>query len=187
MASPIRKIAVPVDFSPYSEAVVEYAAVLAKRFKASVSLINVIDQRGLDRFIRFSGASQPNSERFKQGQSDDRRQRLQEMAEGLERKGIQTETHLVVDVPFMGILSCVSQSGCDLLIVVTKGRSNTTDVLVGSCADKLFRRSPVPVVSLPPAYLEKAKRESHESPVFPRKIRSTGLRGNKHSIDTSDR
>lgn len=158
MVRPIRKIAVPIDFSPFSDAALKYAAVLAKRVKASVALINVIDQRGMDRIIRFSGASQPNGEQFKQGQSDDRRQRLQHMADKLEGKGIQTEIHLVVDIPFRGILSCISQSGCDLLIIVTKGRSNTADVLVGSCADKLFRRSPVPVVSLPPVYLKDEKK-----------------------------
>lgn len=187
MALPIRKIAVPMDFSPFSEAALEYAAVLAKGVKATVVLINVIDQRGLDRFIRFSGASHPNGERFKQGQSDDRRQRLQEMADKLEGRGIQTEAHLVVDVPFRGILSCISQSGCDLLVLVTKGRSNTADVLVGSCADKLFRRSPVPVVSLPPVYLERSKRIAHERPVSSRKVRSVGMRANKHPADSSDR
>lgn len=57
MTPPIRKIAIPVDFSPFSEAAVEYAAALAKRVKASVALINVIDQRGIDRLIRFTGAS----------------------------------------------------------------------------------------------------------------------------------
>ncbi len=154
MAPPIQKIAVPIDFSPFSKPAVEYAAVLAKRVNASIVLINVIDQRGLDRFIRFSGASHSNGEKYKQGPLENHRQRLQEMAEELEGKGIHTETHLVVDFPFRGILSCISQSGCDLLIMVTKGRTDTADVLVGSCADKLFRRSPVPVVSLPPVFLK---------------------------------
>lgn len=153
MAAPIRKIAVPIDFSPFSEAAVEYAAILAKRIKASIVLINVMDQRGLDRFIRFSGASRPNGEHFKQRQSDERRRRLQAITEELEGMGLETEAHLVVDVPFRGIMSCIAKSRCDLLIMVTKGRSNTADVLIGSCAERLFRRSPVPVVSLPPAYL----------------------------------
>ena len=187
MAPPINKIAVPIDFSSYSEASVEYAAVFSKRVKASVALIHVIDQWGLDRILRFSGAGHPNVERFKQDQTEDRRQLLQEMASDLAGRGIQAETHLVVDVPFKGILSCVSQSGCDLLILVTKGRSNTADVLVGSCADKLFRRSPVPVVSIPPMYLEKHESVTHENPASSKKARSGGLRGRKRPADSTDR
>jgi hypothetical protein len=57
MVAPIRNRAVPVDFSSYFEAAVAYAALLARRCKASITLINIIDQRGLDRFIRYSDRS----------------------------------------------------------------------------------------------------------------------------------
>ena len=159
MKQPIQKIAVPIDFSPFSKAAVSYAAVLAKFFKAAMVLINVIDQRGMDRFRRFSGgAGAFNGERFEKERMADRMKRLQIIAAEIEQQGLQIETHVLVDVPFRGILKCVAQSKSDFLVMITKGRTNTADVLVGSCAEKLFRRSPVPVLSIPAAFVT-----THES------------------------
>jgi nucleotide-binding universal stress UspA family protein len=117
-------------------------------------LINVIDQRGLDRVIRFSGGPAFfNSDRFEKKRIADRMKRLHSIATELEQQGLQIETHVLVDVPFRGVLKCMAQSKSDLLVMVTKGRTNTADVLVGSCAEKLFRRSPVPVLSIPAAFV----------------------------------
>jgi nucleotide-binding universal stress UspA family protein len=159
MTQPIQKIAVPIDFSPFSKAAVSYAAGLAKFFKAAMVLINVIDQRGLDRFVRFCGGAAPfNPERFEKERIAYRMKRLQSFAAEMEQQGLQIETRVLVDVPFRGILKCVTQSKSDFLVMVTKGRSNTADVLVGSCAEKLFRRSSVPVLSIPAAFVT-----THES------------------------
>lgn len=154
MIQPVQKIAVPVDFSPFSKAAVSYAAILAKFFNASMDLINVIDQRGLDRFRRFgSGAGAFDWESFEKERSSESMKQLKSLATELEKQGLQIETHVLVDVPFRGILKFISHSKSDLLVMVTKGRSNVKDVLVGSCAEKLFRRSPVPVLSIPAAFV----------------------------------
>lgn len=163
MIQPIRKIAVPIDFSPYSMTAVSYAAILAKFFNAALVLINVIDQRGLDSFkhlISITIAS--DAERFENKRVADRTKRLRSIATEMKQQGLQIETHVVVDLPFRGILKCVTQSKSDFLVMVTKGRTNTADVLVGSCAEKLFRRSPVPVLSIPAAFVTTQEKKSGE-------------------------
>jgi nucleotide-binding universal stress UspA family protein len=161
MIQPTHKIAVPIDFSPYSKTAVTYAAILAKCFNAAMALINVIDQRGWDRFKRLTSVANAfNVERFEKERIADREKRLRSIATEMEQPGLQIETHVVVDLPFRGILKCVAQSKSDFLVMVTKGRTNTADVLVGSCAEKLFRRSPVPVLSIPAVFVTTHERKS---------------------------
>jgi nucleotide-binding universal stress UspA family protein len=161
MIQPIHKIAVPIDFSPYSNTAVSYAAILAKFFNAALVLINVIDQRGLDRCKRLiSIANTFNAERFEKERLADREKRLRSSAAEIGEQGLQIEPHVVIDLPFRGILKCVAHSKSNLLVISTKGRTNTADVLVGSCAEKLFRRSPVPVLSIPAAFVTLHQRKS---------------------------
>ena len=162
---PIHKIAVPIDFSLYSKVAASYAAVLAKSSCAALALINVIDQRGLERIKRLiSIANTFAVEGFEKERLADRTKQLRSIAAEMEQQGLQIETHVVVDLPFRGILKCVSQSKSDFIVMVTKGRTNTTDVLVGSCAEKLFRRSPVPVLSIPAAFVSTYETKSGEEP-----------------------
>lgn len=163
MIQPIHKIAVPIDFSPYSKAAVSYAAVLAKSSCAALALIHVIDQRGLDIVKRLiSIANTFTVERFEKERLADRTKRLRSIAAEIGQQGLQIETHVVVDLPFRGILKCLAQSKSDFMVMVTKGRTNTADVLVGSCAEKLFRRSPVPVLSIPASFVSTYESESGE-------------------------
>ena len=57
-------------------------------------------------------------------------------------------------MPFKAILSIIDEEVPDLLIMGTKGRTNLADVVIGSCAEKLFRRSPIPVLTLPADYTQ---------------------------------
>ncbi len=165
MIKPIHKIAVPIDFSPYSKAAASYAAELAKYSCAALALINVIDQRGLERIKHLIGiANTVTLEGFEKERLAERTKRLRSIAAEMEQQGLHIETHIVVDLPFRGILKCVSQSNSDIIVMVTKGRTNTTDVLVGSCAEKLFRRSPVPVLSIPAAFVSTHERKSGKNP-----------------------
>ena len=159
MMQPIQKIAVPIDFSSFSEAAASYAAVLAKFFNAAIVLIHVVDQRGVETVRRFGGGSGAfDGERLEKERLADCMKRLSSMASQLEKHGFQVETHVRVDIPFRGILKCAAQTGSNLLVLAAKGRTGLADVLVGSCAEKLFRRSPVPVMIIPAVFVQR-----HES------------------------
>ena len=155
MKKTANKIAVAVDFSPFSKPAVSYAADLAQLLDEQLVLINVIDQRGLERIKLWSrDIGVNNGDRFIKERMRDREKRLEAMADKTRQRGIITDTHVSVDVPFRGVLAGVEQSKADLLIICTKGRTNLNDVLVGSCAEKLFRRCQVPVLSIPAAYIK---------------------------------
>ena len=50
--------------------------------------------------------------------------------------------------PFNEILSVIEEEKIDLVIIGNKGRGNAMGTLFGSNAEKVFRHSPVPVLSV---------------------------------------
>jgi nucleotide-binding universal stress UspA family protein len=56
-----------------------------------------------------------------------------------------------VGIPYHELLAAIAQDRPDLLVMGTKGRSNLADTILGSCAQKMFRRCPIPLLSMRPS------------------------------------
>jgi len=150
----INNILVAVDFSDYSEPAVEYAAELAQDVSAGLLLANIYNERDIEKMKRVAFTVPDFSVDKLVGQNmDDRRQRLAELAEKLVPGDIDVETPVRIGVPYKGLLQLIEEKNPDLLVMGTKGRSNFVDMIIGSCAQKMFRRSPIPLLSIRTAAL----------------------------------
>lgn len=145
----INKIMVAVDFSEYSLTTVEYAAKLAKDVGADLLFTNVYNQRDIDA-MNTVATRVPNfsAKKYVDEHIKERKGRLQDLAKQLAQSGLTVETHVRIGVPFEALLKEIKEKGPDLLVMGTKGRSNLADMLIGSCAQKLFRYSPIPLLSI---------------------------------------
>ena len=147
----VNKIMVAVDFSDFSLPSVQYAAHLAKDVQAELLLVNVYNQREIDMLKRIS-IEEPrfSFEKYLEENIADRQERLTALIDMSDCRKLDVKATGKVrrGVPYVELLKAIQTEAPDLLVMGTKGRSNLMDTLVGSCARKMFRNSPIPVLSI---------------------------------------
>ena len=145
----IRKVLAACDFSDYSEEVVTYAANLCQLLNAELIVANIINRRDLDAVnhvaLYYTGLSVEN---YVAEQRRHREKMMDEFIAKLELPAEKITKKIHIGEPCSELLNIVRTESVELVAMGSKGRSNLADVLVGSIAEKMFRRSPVPVLSI---------------------------------------
>lgn len=147
----VNKILVAVDFSDYSLPAVKYGVQLAQDVGAALLLVNVYNQRDVDILKKIEGGYADFSfQKYFDENMQDRNRLLEGLAEdsGCRRLGINAELVVRHGVPHEELLEEIKIKKPDLLVMAVKGRSNLVDTIIGSCAHKMFRLSPIPVLSI---------------------------------------
>lgn len=145
----IKKIMVAVDFSDYSRPMARYAVTLATQTGADLHLVNVFSRRDIMAMERVAAvAPEFNMPEHLEACLADRRKNFDELmdATGFAAFTGRVETTVRMGVPYQEILAAIAESNADILVMAAKGRSNLADAIVGSCAQKMFRRCPVPLL-----------------------------------------
>lgn len=140
---------VAVDFSAYSFPAAKYASDLAKEVSASLLLTNVFNQRDIDMMDKVAfRVPESNVKEHVDENLADRRERLEDLVKKIDMGNIEVELNVCIGIPYKALLKEIKEKKPDLLIMGTKGRSNIVDMVIGSCAQKMFRRCPIPLLSL---------------------------------------
>jgi len=151
MNKKIHKIMACIDFSEYSLMVLEYSVELAKASETNILVYNVINESNyysmaaVSMYAQVQVLDENETRELKEG-------RLEWMNELMEKHfpGEKLNISFRVDVGFPSeqILKTIETENIDLVIMANKGRGNIARFLFGSSAEKVFRNSPVPVVSV---------------------------------------
>jgi nucleotide-binding universal stress UspA family protein len=144
----IQRILVAIDFSQFSKYILEYAVNLAEPLNADLVLANVINQRDIDIVSRLSININLNAQEFIDQTRNERLQAMDVMIHDLRAAHLKYKIIIKTGTPFVELVQAITDTRADLAIMGSKGRGNIAGVLFGSTAEKLFRRSPVPLLSL---------------------------------------
>lgn len=140
-----------VDLSEYSRETLEFAVALTAGFKSRLLIFNVINNRDVDA-VATAGHYYPeliNIDRFIERTKADRLQRIEALiSETFPGEEIKKDVLIEVGVPFESILQAIKTGEVDFVVLGNKGRSNIGRTLLGGNAEKVFRHSPVPVLSV---------------------------------------
>lgn len=147
----IKRIVVGVDYSTYSQQILEYLTELAARTSAEIIAVSVINNRRIKDIttaIRDENVCRMILEKYLTVETKRRISDLDDLINKWVPKQVSTRTIIRRGVPFEEILKVVDEEKADLLIISSKGRTNFQDYMFGTTAEKIFRHSPVSVLSL---------------------------------------
>ena len=141
-------ILVPTDGSETAESAVDHAIDLASKYDATVHALYVVD---IDATNYSLGTEQ--IDRIRRGDLDEMTEVKSEADEAtgyvVDRAadhGLTVEEHVTAGQPARAIRKFVEDDDIDLVVMGSHGRSGLSRVILGSVAEKVLRRTRLPVL-----------------------------------------
>jgi universal stress protein A len=141
------RILVPTDFSPASDAALEYARILAARFGSSLRILHVIDDPTASSDFVADGFA-PSTENIRTGLLEHARGRLEQLLNLVDRTRYHAHTDAVMGLPANTIVDYANATGSSLIVMGTHGRTGLAHLLMGSVAEQVVRTAPCPVLTV---------------------------------------
>ena len=133
-----HRILVPLENTPYDEAILEHVARLAHVCGASVLLVHVADGWVARNWRQLNLRESEEMERD--------RAYLESVASRLADGGVEVDAVLAGGDPSREIVQLAEREGCDLIAMSTHGHRFISDILYGSVANEVRHKSMVPVL-----------------------------------------
>ncbi|MDM8552494.1 universal stress protein [Desulfobacterales bacterium HSG2] len=145
----IKKILVAVAPSKeQAEGIFNYAAKLAASLNAELIVANVINSRDVEAVSKIvSLGYEVDGEHYVQGVREERKRMMDQIIKRSSFPAESVRTIFKVGNPIDELLKIIEKEDADIIVMGPKGRTNLEHVILGSVAEKMFRRSPVPILS----------------------------------------
>lgn len=141
------RILVPTDFSPPSDAALEYARILAAKFGSSLQILHVIDDpTAASEFVPDGFA--PSTEDIRTVLLDHAHKRLERLLNLVDRSRYHAHAEAVLGLPPQTIVDYAMATGTALIVMGTHGRTGLAHLLMGSVAEQVVRTASCPVLTV---------------------------------------
>ena len=143
-----RHILCPIDFSEVSAHALEQACVLAQRSGARLTVmhvfLSVMPGTGL------SAVDAVTSQVIEPADLKALQDRVGAAARAAVDAGVKVDILVIGGAPVARILDRAASSGADLIVMGTHGTSGVQHLILGSVTEKVLRKAPCPVLTVPP-------------------------------------
>ena len=138
---------VPTDFSPPSDAALEYARILAAKFGSTLRILHVIDDPSHSSEFVADGFA-PSTEAIRIALIEHARKRLDHLMNLVDRARYNSHADAVLGTPAEAIIDYAGATGTSLIVMGTHGRTGLAHLLMGSVAEQVVRTAPCPVLTV---------------------------------------
>ena len=141
-----KRILVPTDFSPPSDAALEYARSVAARYGASLHLLHVAE----DPYRAFYSADVfvPEIEGLREEVLSDTEKRLKNQLRPSDVAELHATAESIIGTPAGSIVEYAGGHNVDLIVMGTHGRGGMSHLLMGSVAERVVRTATCPVLTV---------------------------------------
>lgn len=138
----LDRILVATDFSPAAERAVQYAAALARRFDATLDLVNVLNLALSSSDVGGGAMPLDVIAHGNEVELQHERRRLDDLRTIM--------TLLESFAPVNAILAHAAETKPELIVMGTTSKNGLEKLVLGSTAEQIFRRSTIPVLTVGP-------------------------------------
>jgi nucleotide-binding universal stress UspA family protein len=147
----MKKILVPIDFSPHSKNALQIAAAIAAKNGAYMELLHAnvaaIYSAPLSEYAAVSVFSE--DERYEESASRLLERTKHELMENPAFAKLKVETRVEEGYLHTCVRNVAEEDEVDLVVMGTKGATGINEFLVGSNTEKVIRTAPCPVLAVP--------------------------------------
>ncbi|MGE4544904.1 MAG: universal stress protein [Pedobacter sp.] len=140
-----KTILFATDFSENSEYAFDYALAMARKYQSLLAIVHIINEP-----VDLRGFYVPHIsfESLEEEIEEGARKMMEKFCRMHVSDYENYQTFIVPGIPYDEIIKKAEDLKADLIIMGTQGRSGLDHVLFGSTAEKVVRKSPVPVMTI---------------------------------------
>ncbi|WP_299670025.1 universal stress protein [uncultured Polaribacter sp.] len=139
----VQQILCPVDFSEASKRALKTAIIMARRFRAELTILGVCELQGSTWFTSEKDREEENTTRCAQ-----HKLKFDDFLKNFNLSDLQWIKETPKGNPAEEILSTISRKMVDLLVMGTVGRTGLNRLIIGSVTEKVVREVPCSFLTL---------------------------------------